>query len=113
VEQQSTTDRPLSSAGERSIPEHGLGVLWERVRQAGELIRQLRQEKAALTVRVADLEDRLRALDTALQTQRERVRSLEAAQQERMQGGTPMDEQERAALLARVREALAKLDAYL
>lgn len=88
-------------------------MLWEKVRQAGDLIRQLRLEKSALAGRVTELEERLRAAESALHTQRERVRVLEAAQAERAAAGVPLGDEERAALVARVREAIAKLDAYL
>jgi chromosome segregation ATPase len=113
VEQQNTTDNAMPLPGERVAPDHGLAVLWDRVRQAGDLIRQLRQEKAALNSRLAELEDEVRTLGASLQAQRDLVRSLEAAQRERAAQSTTLAEEERAALAARVQEALSKLDAYL
>lgn len=113
MEQQSTTDNVTPLSGGRGGPDHGLVLLWDRIRQAGDLIRQLRQEKTALSTRVAELEGELRTLEAALGVQRERVRSLEAAQQERAGRSSALAEEERAALAARVQEALAKLDAYL
>jgi predicted nucleic acid-binding Zn-ribbon protein len=113
VEQQNTTDNAIPLEGERAVTDHGLAVLWDRVRQAGDLIRQLRQEKTALHGRLAELEAQVRTLEATLQAQRELVRSLEAAQKERTGQSTTLAEEERAALVARVQEALSKLDAYL
>ena len=94
--------------------EESLRALWERAQLAAETITQLRNEKKALHHRVHELEDRLRRAEQELRDAQEQLKTQPPAQ------ALPESEQapvfgngEREALAGRVRDLLAKLDAYL
>ena len=93
--------------------EGGLKVLWERVKQAGELITRLREEKASLQNRVSELEDRSRALEHALAEQKELARALESRQASSDGGDHVFSDGDREALALKVKDLLARIEAYL
>jgi len=107
-------EKEASPRSELQTLEGGLRVLWERVRLAGETIVRLREERSALQARVTDLEAQLRASERTLAGERETLKKLEAGRIEReAEGNALFSDGERDALAAKVRDLLARIDAYL
>lgn len=107
-------EKEASPRNELQSLEGGLRVLWEQVRLAGESIVRLRGEKSTLQSRVTELEAQLRASERALAVEREELKKLEAGRIEReAQGNTLFSDGERDALAAKVKDLLARIDAYL
>lgn len=95
----------LPPGGEGTSVESGLKALWESVRRAGEAIVRLREEKQQLQTLIARLE-------RELQEVRAEVGQLKKVAGERTQGAALVSG-DRDLLAVRVRELIAKLDAYL
>jgi predicted nucleic acid-binding Zn-ribbon protein len=97
--------------GDAKALDAWLKSLWDRVKKAGELISRLREEKAGLQVRVASLEEEVSRLKNELAKNEDLVRSFSA---ERTEGNRPLlSNGERELLSARVKDLMAKLDAYI
>jgi predicted nucleic acid-binding Zn-ribbon protein len=86
---------------EKSV-ETGLKSLWESVRRAADAVARLREEKRELQLRLERMEKEILQLRQAVQQRRQGVDLGPAGP-----GG------ERDQLAARVKELIAKLDAYL
>ncbi len=110
--EQNPTEKQVSPPSELRSLEGGLKDLWERVKQAAELIASLRDEKAALRARNSELEGRLRSIERALAEQQDVVKMLET-QQAGSKGDHVLSNGDREALAAKIRDLLAKIDAYL
>ena len=108
---QQPLDVNVALFGADKAVEAGLKSLWERVKRAGELINQLRDERSALLARVGTLESEVLRLRQELQKKEDAIKNgrgaMEAHQNVMFSNG------DREALTARVRELLAKLEAYL
>lgn len=113
VEQHPVDTSVLSSAELKSL-EDGLKGLWERVRRAGEMIVQLREEKVSLHARVQELETQVHGLDRELLKRDSQLKEI-AAQKAVAESkeGFIVSNGEREALASRVKDLLARIDAYL
>lgn len=92
--------------------EESLKVLWEKVRRAGDLISQLREEKQALQAQVTLLQQEVAKLRAELATKEQLLQRATAGAQE-MKAAALISNGERAQLAAKVKELLARIDAYL
>ena len=95
--------------------EHALKGLWERVRRAGDIIQQLREERRALLSQVEQLRGDVQNLQEDLARKDQLLRK---AQSERAVPATAADtvslsNGDREAMARKVKELLQKLDAYL
>ncbi len=113
MEQQASekTDRDST---ELAALEESLRALWERAQLAAETITQLRNENKGLHHHVRELEDRLRRAEQELRDAQEQLKTQPPAQALPEGSQIPgFGNGEREALAGRVRDLLAKLDAYL
>ncbi|HEX9007148.1 MAG TPA: hypothetical protein VF889_07630 [Bacteroidota bacterium] len=113
MEQQASeqTDRDSMELG---ALEESLRALWERAQLAAETVTQLRNERKALHHQVHELEERLRQAEQELRDAQEQLKTQPPAQALPENGQAPaFGNGEREALAGRVRDLLAKLDAYL
>ena len=85
---------------EQSALEAGLKVLWEKARQAGDTIARLREERTALRGRVEELAARIAELEGQLA-------------QHPAQGSEIVGNGEREVMAARLKDLLARIEAYL
>lgn len=92
--------------------EESLKVLWEKVRRAGEVITQLREERQALQAQVGLLQQEVARLREELAQKDQQLQRLAAGVQE-AKNAAILSNGERAQLAARVKELLARIDAYL
>ena len=106
VDPQAVDESTLPPGDVRSV-ESNFKALWESARRAGELIAGLRQERQALQAHVARLERELQQLRA------EAAQARKQAAEHNVEGGTSFAGGERDLLAAKVRELIAKLDAYL
>ena len=112
--EQSAVEKQASPPNEFKTLEGGLKVLWDRVRQAGELISHLREERGALQSRVGELESTVAELERMLGQYRATIRTLETQLTERPVGGTGIFEDgAREVLVARLKDLLTRIDGYL
>jgi chromosome segregation ATPase len=92
--------------------EESLKVLWEKVRRAGDVIAQLREERQALQAQVALLQQEVAKLRNDLAAKEQQLQRTAAGAQE-MKAAAIISNGERAQLAAKVKELLARIDAYL
>jgi len=92
--------------------EESLKVLWEKVRRTGEIIAQLREEKQALHSQVALLQQEVAKLRNELAVKEQQLQRASAHAQD-MSTSAIVSNGEREQLAAKVKELLAKIDAYL
>jgi len=95
--------------------DQALKGLWERVRRAGDIIQQLREERRALLSQVEQLRGDMQHLQEELGRKDQMLRK---AQSERAVPATATDavslsNGDREAMTRKVKELLQKLDAYL
>jgi chromosome segregation ATPase len=113
VEQHPVETSVLTSTELKSL-EDGLRTLWERVRHAGEVIVQLREERVSLHARVHELETQMRGLDRELLKRESQIKEITAQKVVvEPKEGFLMANGEREALVSRVKDLLARIDAYL
>lgn len=94
--------------------DSSLRALWERAQLAAEVIARLRDEKSSLEHRAHDLEVRLRRTEQELKDAQEQLKAQPPAQVPSDDGRARVFANgEREALAGRVKDLLAKLDAYL
>ena len=94
--------------------EAALRGLWDRTRKAGELIAELRGENASLRARAEGLQKDLEGLKHEIARKDEAVSRLQAQRAgEEAQRGAVLANGERDALAARVKDLIARLEAYL
>jgi len=94
--------------------EAALRGLWDRTRKAGELIAELRGENASLRARMEGLQKDLEGLKHEIARKDEAVARLQAQRAgEEAQRGAVLANGERDALAARVKDLIARLEAYL
>jgi prefoldin subunit 5 len=105
---------PSSLPAETRAVENVLKVLWERVRRAAELIQQLREERQALHSQVDQLRNDVRQLQQELARKDQLLKTVQTERQHPAQEeGLVFGNGERAALARKVKDLLAKIDAYL
>ncbi|HUL44405.1 MAG TPA: hypothetical protein VLY03_08615 [Bacteroidota bacterium] len=88
---------------------------WEKVRQAGEIITRLREEKRELRTQVESMDRELQSLRSELRAKEQdlkRIRS-EHAQVLNSNGHEFFSGEEREAIKTRIRELLAKINSHL
>jgi chromosome segregation ATPase len=96
--------------------ESQIKTLWEKAQQAGELIARLREEKSALQARSGQLEQELDRLRTEMSARDQQIQKLTAAQAfaaNEPKSTAVFANGERDMLTAKVKELLARIDAYL
>ncbi len=111
---QRLTDSATPSHDESKSLDPGLRGLWERTKLAGDLIVQLRQEKGILQSRAEDLEKQVTVLRQELTRKEELMRKMESERiaRESQQTGI-FSNGEREMLTMKLKDLLAKIDAYL
>jgi len=100
-------DAEATSFGEVKSIENSCKALWESVRRAAESITRLREEKRELQGNVERLERELQQVRHEVMQLKRQVGEQGSAGSMAFAGG------EREALSAKVKELIAKLDAYL
>lgn len=95
--------------------ESSLQLLWERAKKAGELIERLREEKRELQSRATELELQVQTLVDELAGKSETLKQLQGAvtRANEIRQDQVFENGEREVLTARLKELLAKIDAYL
>jgi chromosome segregation ATPase len=99
-------------AGDARSLENGLKELWARVRRAAELIARLREEKRTLEAKVGEMENELHRLQQEISRRDQLIVKMKAEAGGTKQS-TAIADGDREAFVARVKELLVKLDAYL
>jgi predicted nucleic acid-binding Zn-ribbon protein len=98
---------------ETSPLEELLKALWERTKQAGELIAQLREDKSGLQKRLGDLEQEVAELRRQVDQKEESLRKVSAdLSRQAAKDAVLFTDGERQVLTNKVKELLAKLDLY-
>jgi len=103
-----------ASATEENRLEGMLQGLWERVRQAGELVTELRSQKSILMAQVGVLQREIAQLRKECSAQQDVVKSL--SEQLTAAGsveGKILSNGEKEKIAARVKELLARIEGYL
>ena len=100
-------DESTLPAGEGRSVEGNFKALWESARRAADVIVGLRQERQALKAHVARLERELQ------QVRAESAQFRKQTAEQIEEGGMGFAGGERDLLAAKVKELIAKLDAYL
>jgi len=106
VDPQAVDESTLPPADVKSV-EGSFKALWESARRAAETIAGLRQERQTLQAHVDRLERELQ------QARAESAQIRKQASDQHQQDATSVAGGDRDALAAKVRELIAKLDAYL
>ena len=102
-----TVDESTLPAGDVKSVDGNFKALWESARRAAEMIAGLRQERQALQTLVARLERELQ------QIRAESAQFRKQTAEHEQEGGMSIAGGERDLLAAKVKELIAKLDAYL
>ncbi|MBX2992731.1 MAG: hypothetical protein KF749_16390 [Bacteroidetes bacterium] len=92
--------------------EDSVKALWEKAKRAGDTIVRLREEKQALTSEVHVLRQEVGKLKGELAAREQQLQRLVAAAGE-AKSSIGMSNGEREQLTAKVKELLARIDAYL
>lgn len=90
--------------------ESQIKALWEKAQQAGDLIVRLREEKHELQTENTNLRQEIAALRSELSSREQHLQKVAA---HAAKSSEIISNGEREALTARVKELLAKIDAYL
>lgn len=93
-----------------SVIESSIKELWEKVRLAGETIIRLREEKALLEEQNTHLEAEVSRLRSEVAAREQRLQSMAASQ---AKAASAISNGEREQLATKVKELLARIDAYL
>ena len=106
----STGTMTTTLTGDGRSVESALKTLWERVQGAGDLIQQLREERQALLSQVDQLRSEVQHLQQDLSRKEQLMKTMTVSQG---QSGAAFANGEREALARKVKDLLAKIDAYL
>ena len=106
VDPQAVDESPRA-AGDGKPVEGSVRALWESARRAAEMIAGLRQERQALQAHIARLERELQ------QARADAVQIKKQASEQTKEGGISIAGGDRDLLAAKIRDLIAKLDAYL
>jgi chromosome segregation ATPase len=96
--------------------ESQIKALWEKAQQAGELIARLREEKQALQTQNGQLQSDVEKLRAEMSTREQQILKLSAAHAQAASDSKStaiFANGEREALSVKVKELLARIDAYL
>ena len=113
MEQQVPSGNSPQGNHEPGALDGSLQALWDRVRQAAETIVRLRDENRTLRGRVGEQERQLQQLGQEFRDLQEQLKTQPPQTLPQHMSTTPFDNGEREVLVTRVKEMLAKLDAYL
>lgn len=112
--EQHPVDTSVLTSTELKSLEDGLKSLWERVRSAGEMIVRLREERVSLHARIQELETQVHGLDRELLKKDNQLKEVTAQKAVvETKEGFMMANGEREALASKVKDLLARIDAYL
>jgi prefoldin subunit 5 len=92
--------------------EESVKALWEKARQAGEVIVRLREEKKQLQSENTSLQQEVTKLRSELSLRDQQAQKLALTATE-ARNAVGMSNGEREQLAAKVKELLARIDAYL
>ncbi|MBP1656067.1 MAG: hypothetical protein H6Q31_668 [Bacteroidetes bacterium] len=95
--------------------ETALKALWERVRLAGDLVQNLREERQALLSQVEQLRGDVQHLQEELGRKDQLLKKSQIERIQHLAAGEPLafPDGEREAMTRKVKELLVKIDAYL
>jgi uncharacterized coiled-coil DUF342 family protein len=110
VENSSGTKTSSGTDDVRSV-ENALKTLWERVRRAGDLIQQLKEERHALLTQVEQLRTEVQHLQVELGRKDQLLGAAASSRDDA--AGRGWGNGERDALVQKVKDLLARIDAYL
>lgn len=97
-----------------SSPLEGLlKTLWEKTKQAGEVIAQLREDRNGLQKRLGDLEQEVAKLRRQIDQKDEALRRADSDLSQAAKHAVLFTDGERQVLTTKVKELLAKLDLYV
>jgi|WetSurMetagenome_2_1015567.scaffolds.fasta_scaffold107318_2 chromosome segregation ATPase len=102
---------PSDASGDVRSVENALKALWERVRRAGDLIQQLREERQALHTQVEQLRTEVQHLQNELSRKEQILGSMPPHREG--DAARVFGNGEREALVQKVKDLLARIDAYL
>jgi uncharacterized coiled-coil DUF342 family protein len=108
---------PVSTSSQQSADvravEQALKGLWERVRRAGDIIQQLREERRALLSQVDQLRSDVQHLQEELGRKDQVLRKAQSERATPAGDTASLSNGDREAMARKVKELLQKLDAYL
>ena len=109
------TDMTTEVSRESTVVELALKDLWERVREATELIERLKNERQSLGGRVEELEKEVTALRSEVLGKEQDLKRLrmEHIQLLSSDGRRAFSEEEKEVLKGRIRELIAKVNSHL
>jgi chromosome segregation ATPase len=107
----STGTTPSNASGDVRSVENALKALWDRVRRASDLIQQLREERQALLSQIEQLRAEVKHVQNELLRKEQILGSLPPAGEGG--AGRAFGNGEREALAQKVKDLLARIDAYL
>jgi len=107
----STGDTTAAGGADVRSVENAVKALWEKVRRAGDLIQQLREERQALLVQIEQLRAELQHVQNELARKDQMVASM--PQSGAPDGARAFGNGEREVLAQKVKDLLARIDAYL
>jgi len=102
---------PSDASGDVRSVENALKALWERVRRAGDLIQQLREERQGLLTQVEQLRTEVQHLQNELSRKEQILGSMPPPREG--DAARAFGNGEREALAQKVKDLLARIDAYL
>jgi chromosome segregation ATPase len=102
---------PSDASGDVRSVENALKALWERVRRAGDLIQQLREERQGLHTQVEQLRAEVQHLQNELSRKEQMLGSMVPAREG--DAARAFGNGEREVLAKKVKDLLARIDAYL
>ena len=112
--EQQLSEKPNRESAELGALDSSLKALWERAQVAAELIARQRTEAQTLQRRVRELEEQLRRIEQELRDTQEQLKAQPPAQDLPETAGEPIfSNGEKEAMAGRVKDLLARLDAYL
>jgi len=107
----STGDTTSAGVADVRSVENAVKALWERVRRAGDLIQQLREERQALLVQIEQLRAEVQHVQNELARKDQMLSSIPPSGT--AEGARAFGNGEREALAQKVKDLLARIDAYL
>ena len=108
-------EKEIDVLKESGMLEDSLKSLWDKVRAAGNLIVQLRDEKKSLGLRLHEVENELQALRTELGTREQELKRARAeyAQAVSSNGNNVLSQDEKENLKNKIRDIIAKINSHL
>lgn len=110
---QQPIDNAIANTSDMKTVESALKALWEKSKRAADLITQLREEKHSLEAQLAAVQSEVDRLTVTVSGKDERIKELEAAGTLSEGRDTVFSNGELEVLTTKVKELLARIDAYL